>query len=139
MPGRRFRRMDMGVGGTIDGYLVKEGRYSFYFGSNPEFTYAQGGNPNPLFYGTGRYDAERGSAVVLMYPLDPNTWNGKMFVTAHGAGRSFVRGSLRRWEQNLNPGDPLSDISKYERLMLEKGFAVAKTYRSTLSRAATPS
>ena len=130
--GRRFRRMDMGVGGTIDGYLVKEGRYSFYFGSNPEFTYAQGGNPNPLFYGTGRYDAERGSAVVLMYPLDPNTWNGKMFVTAHGAGRSFVRGSLRRWDQNLNPGDPLSDISKYERLMLEKGFAVAKTYRSTL-------
>ena len=33
--GRRYRRMDMGITGTIDGYLAKEGRYSRYFGSNP--------------------------------------------------------------------------------------------------------
>ena len=140
--GRRFRRMDMGISGTIDGYLAKEGRYRFYFGSNPEFTYAQGGNPNPIFYGIGRYDMDKGSELVFMYPLDASTaggsgpggngWNGKMFVTAHGAGRSFVRGTLKRWDLNLNAGSPLSDISKYERLMLEKGYAVAKTYRSTL-------
>jgi len=130
--GRRFRRMDMGVSGTIDGYLAKEGRYRFYFGSNPEFTYAQGGNPNPIFYGIGRYDMDKGSEIVFMYPLDASSWNGKMFVTAHGAGRSFVRGTLKRWDQNLNPANPLSDVSKYERLMLEKGFVVAKTYRSTL-------
>lgn len=132
LAGRRFRRMDMGVSGTIDGYLAKEGRYNTYFGSNPEFTYAQGGNPNPLFYGIGRYDMNKGSEVVFLYPLDASTWNGKMFVTAHGAGRSFVRGTLKRWDLNLSPGSPLSDISKYERLMLEKGYAVAKTYRSTL-------
>ncbi len=130
--GRRFRRMDMGVSGTIDGYLAQQGRYRFYFGSNPEFTYAQGGNPNPIFYGIGRYDMDKGSEIVFMYPLDASSWNGKMFVTAHGAGRSFVRGTLRRWDLNLNPASPLSDVSKYERLMLEKGFAVAKTYRSTL-------
>jgi len=130
--GRRFRRMDMGISGTLDGYLAKEGRYNFYFGSNPEFTYAQGGNRNPLYYGIGRYDAEKGSSVTFLYPLDASTWNGKMFVTAHGAGRSFKRGTLARWDKNLNPGNPLSDISKYERLMLEKGYAVAKTRRSTL-------
>jgi hypothetical protein len=130
--GRRFRRMDMGISGTIDGYLAKEGRYNTYFGSNPEFTYAQGGNRNPLFYGTGRYDMDKGSEVVFLYPLEASTWNGKMFVTAHGAGRSFARGTLKRWDLNLNPASPLSDVSKYERLMLEKGYAVAKTYRSTL-------
>jgi hypothetical protein len=132
LAGRRFRRMDMGISGTLDGYLAKEGRYNFYFGSNPEFTYAQAGNRNPLFYGIGRYDAEKGSSVTFLYPLEANTWNGKMFVTAHGAGRSFKTGTLARWDKNLNPANPLSDISKYERLMLEKGYAVAKTRRSTL-------
>lgn len=137
LAGRQFRRMDMGISGTLDGYLAKEGRYNFYFGSNPEFTYAQAGNRNPLFYGIGRYDADKGSSVTFLYPLDASTpggngWNGKMFVTAHGAGRSFKRGTLARWDKNLSPANPLSDISKYERLMLEKGFAVAKTRRSTL-------
>ena len=129
--GRKFRRMDMGITGTIDGYLAKEGRYNYYFGSNPEFTYAQGGNKNRLFYGIGRYDMEKGSAVIFMYPLEASAWNGKMFVTAHGAGQSFKLGNLKRWDKNLEPGSPLGDISKYEKLMLEKGYAVAKTRRST--------
>lgn len=130
--GRKFRRMDMGISGTIDGYLPKEGRYRFYFGSNPEFTFPQAGNTNELFYGIGKYDAEKGSAVIFIYPLDRSAWNGKMFVTAHGAGASFKTGSLKAWNKNLNPADPLADINKYDRLMLEKGFALAKTKRSTL-------
>ena len=129
--GRKFRRMDMGISGTIDGYIVKEGRYNHYFGSNPEFTYPQAGNKNPMFYGIGRYDAEKGSALIFIYPVDRSAWNGKMFVTAHGAGVSFKVGNLKVWDKNLNPSNPLSDIDAYEKLMLEKGYAVAKTRRST--------
>ena len=129
--GRKFRRMDMGISGTIDGYLPKEGLYDFYIGSNPEFTHPQVGSANPLFYGISRYEADKGSAVIFIYPSDRSTWNGKMFVTAHGAGASFKLGTLKAWDKNLDPSNPLADISKYEKLMLEKGYAVAKTKRST--------
>ena len=47
--GRKFRRMDMGITGTIDGYNPKVGRYNHYFSANPEFNIAQSGNKNPLF------------------------------------------------------------------------------------------
>ena len=129
--GRKFRRMDMGISGNIDGYITKQGRYSNYFLSNPEFTYFQGGNKNQPLYGIGRFEADRGSALIFMYPLDRSAWNGKEWVTVHGAGVSFKEGSLKPWDKNLNPADPLADISKYEKLMLEKGYAVAKTRRST--------
>ena len=129
--GHKFRRLDMGISGTIDGYITKEGRYNHYFGSNPEFTYPQGGNKNPIFYGIGRYEAEKGHAVIFMYPMDRADWNGKMWVTAHGAGVSVKAGNLKVWDKNLDPSNPLSDISAYERLMLQKGYAVAKTRRST--------
>src|ERR1035437_7367755 len=131
MGGHQFKRLDMGIGGTIDGYLTKEGRYNHYFGSNPEFTYPQGGNKNPIIYGIGRYDMQTGSAVIFMYPKEAAAWNGKMFVTAHGAGVSFKAGNLKVWDQNLNPSNPLSDVDAYEKLMLQKGYAVAKTRRST--------
>ncbi|MBI4482182.1 MAG: hypothetical protein HY652_04750 [Acidobacteria bacterium] len=130
--GQKFRRLDMGISGTIDGYTAKEGRYNFYFNSNPEFVFLQGGNTNPFYHGIGRYEAAKGSSMILLYPQDRSAWNGKMFVTAHGAGASFARGTLKAWDKNLDRSDPLKDISKYERLMLEKGFAVAKTRRSTL-------
>ena len=129
--GRQFRRLDMGISGTIDGYIAKEGRYNHYFGGNPEFTYAQAGNKNPIFYGIGRYDMETGSAVIFMYPKDAAAWNGKMYVTAHGAGVSFKAGNLKVWDKNLNASNPLSDVDAYEKLMLSKGYAVAKTRRST--------
>src|ERR1043165_8357391 len=34
LEGRQFRRMDMGISGTIDGYVTREGRYNNYFLSN---------------------------------------------------------------------------------------------------------
>ena len=95
--GRSFRGLDMGISGTIDGYITKESRYSNYFLSNPEFTYPQGGNTNKPVYGIGRYEAEKGSALIFLYPADRSAWNGKMWVTVHGAGASFKGGSLKRW------------------------------------------
>jgi hypothetical protein len=131
--GRKFRRMDMGVSGTIDGYAPKEGRYNHYFSANPEYNIAQSGNKNPIFYGVGEYDMNKGNAVIFIFPLDKSTWNGKEFVTAHGAGVGWNngKGSLKVWDKNLDTANPMKDISKYEKLMLEKGYALAKTRRST--------
>ena len=100
---RNFRRLDMGISGTLDGWVAKQGRYNTYFGTNPEFTYPQGGNKNPIFYGIGRYEADKGSALIFLYSLEPGAWNGKMFVSSHGAGRSFKTGTLKAWDRNLNP------------------------------------
>ena len=43
--GRRYRRLDVGVSGTIDGWAVKEAsaRHRRQFGSAPEFTFTQVG------------------------------------------------------------------------------------------------
>ena len=130
---RKFRRMDMGVSGTLSGYTLKsdEMRYWNYFTVYPEIMFPQAGVRDPYYHGIGRYDMTQGSSMTLLYPLDRSAWNGKMFVTAHGAGRSFATGTLVLWDQNLDKSDSLKDISKYERLMLEKGYAVAKTRRST--------
>jgi len=131
--GRKFRRMDMGITGTIDGFAPKVGRYNHYFSANPEFNIGQSGNKNPIFYGIGQYDMDKGNAVIVIYPLDKSTWNGKEFVTAHGAGVTFDngKGSLKVWNKNLDPANPVEDLDKYEKLMLEKGYAIAKTRRST--------
>jgi hypothetical protein len=54
-----------------------------------------------------------------------------MYVMVHGRGRSFKHGNLKPWNQNLDASDPTSDLSKFERLMLAKGYALAKTHRSS--------
>ncbi len=128
--GRKYHRMDMGISGTLDGYVTKQGQYGNYFLSDPEFLYEQAGITFNRFYGIGHYEAAKGSALIFIYPA-AESWNGKEFVTAHGAGESFKTGSLKPWDKNLNSEDPTKDLSSYEKLMLEKGYALAKTRRST--------
>lgn len=130
LDGKRYRRVDIGITGTIEGYTPTEGVRSAYFTTAPEFVFVQVGNTGTLRQGIGRYEAEKGSAIALLYPEDPGGWNGKMWLTAHGAGPSFTDGSLKPWNKNYDPANPWKDISKHERLMLSKGFALAKTRRS---------
>jgi hypothetical protein len=130
LDGRKYRRLDIGITGTIDGYTATAGVRDAYFTTAPEFVFTQVGNTSELRQGIGRYEAEKGSAVVLLYPEEPGAWNGRMWLTAHGAGPSFREGTLKAWDKNYDSADPWKDISKYERLMLSKGFAVAKTRRS---------
>jgi hypothetical protein len=129
--GAPYRRVDIGITGTIDGMTAKDGPRTNYFTQSPEFVFAQTGNKAPLHHGVGLFKAEEGSALIVVYPTAAGAWNGRMFLTAHGAGASFRHGTLKPWDQNLNPADPLAGLDKYERLMIEKGFAVAKTRRST--------
>jgi len=130
--GRRYRRLDVGVSGTVDGWTVKEDSafQRRQFQSAPEFTFTQVGNVSRRFHGTLRYEASKGMGMTLIYPETGTGWNKKLFVTVHGSGRSFQEGTLQPWNKLFDPSQPLGDISKYERLMLDKGYAIAKTRRN---------
>ncbi len=128
--GRQYRRLDVGVTGTLEGWVVEEGPRSNHFTSAPDFAFTQTGNEYPRFHGILRYEASRGTAMTIIYPEGGTGWNGKLFITVHGSGRSFLGETLKPWNQNFNRSQPLEDISKYERLMLDKGYAIAKTRRN---------
>jgi len=139
---RRYRRLDVGVSGTLSGWVVKEGSRLNHFVSAPEFAFTQTGNHYRRFHGILRYEASKGSGLTLIYPEDRTAWNRKLFVTVHGSGGSFEGGSLRPWNElynlslspqlkaAINSSQPLADISKYEKLMLDRGYALAKTLRN---------
>lgn len=129
--GRDWRRLDIGVSGAVEGYLPKTGQYLNYFTSAPDLVFPQGLNTGPILHGVGAYDMAKGHAITLLYPAARAAWNGKMYVTLHGRGRSFKRGTQKAWNRNLDAANPVGDLSKFELLMLRKGYAVAKTYRSS--------
>jgi len=134
--GRQYRRLDVGVSGIVDGWLVKEGSalHRRQFETAPEFTFTQVGKVYRRFHGIVRYEASKGMGMTLIYPEAGTGWNKKLFVTVHGGSGSFLEGTMKPWDKIFDPSQPLGDISKYERLMLDKGYAIAKTKRNASSR-----
>lgn len=129
--GHRYRRVEMRISGTVDGWAVKEkGPRSIYFTDGPEFVFPQSGHPGKPQRGIARYEAGRGSGMTILYPEDPRRWNGKLFVTAHGAGPYGAVGALlpRDPKRKFNP---LAGVNRYVGLMIDKGYAVAHTMRSS--------
>ena len=126
----RYRRLDVGVSGTVEGWAIKQDLPMPQLASAPDFIYPQGGIHTPRFHGTLRYEASKGTGMTLIYPEIGTAWNRKLFVTVHGSSGSFRQGTLKSWNKLLDPSQPLGDISKYERLMLDKGYAIAKTRRN---------
>ncbi|MCH7803332.1 MAG: hypothetical protein IH937_04545 [Acidobacteria bacterium] len=126
----RYRRLDVGVSGTVEGWAIKQDLPMPQLASAPDFIYPQGGIHTPRFHGTLRYEASKGTGMTLIYPEIGTAWNRKLFVTVHGSSGSFRQGTLKPWNKLLDPSQPLGDISKYERLMLDKGYAIAKTRRN---------
>jgi len=133
---RRYRRLDVGVSGTVDGWIVKEGSdlHRRQFEIAPEFTFTQVGKIYRRFHGIVRYEASKGTGMTLIYPEAGTGWNKKLFVTVHGGSGSFFEGTMKPWNRLFDPSQPWGDISKYERLMLDKGYAIAKTRRNASSR-----
>lgn len=131
LDGRRLRRLDMGLDGTVEGYLPKTGMYINYFTSAPDLVFPAGMNPGPIYHGVAKYQRDTGASMTVVYPVERQAWNGKMWVTVHGRGASFKMGTLKAWNKNLDPADPAADLSKYEKLMLAKGYALVKTRRSS--------
>jgi len=131
--GHQYRRLDVGVSGTVDGWVVKEDLPMPQLVSAPDFIYPQHGLHFSRFHGTLRYEASKGTGMTIIYPEAGTGWNKKLFVTVHGSSGSFLEGTLQPWNRIFDPSQPLGDISKYERLMLDKGYAIAKTRRNAES------
>lgn len=128
--GQKFQRLELRISGTVEGWAAKEGRRFNYFNDAPDIVYTQSGNNNPRFKGVGRYEGSKGSGISLFFPQNPGDWNGKLFVTAHGAGAYGAVGSLLPRDPNAD-FNPLTGVNRYVGLMVDKGYAVAHTMRSS--------
>jgi hypothetical protein len=124
--GRAVHRIDVGLDGTVDGWLAKVGDYKEYFTNAPDLVFPQTWGPREIFFGVAKYERDKGAAMTIVFPADRTAWNRKVFVMVHGRGVSFKDGGLKPWDKNAN------DLDKYDRLLLEKGYAVVKTHRSTV-------
>ena len=127
-PNLQYHRVDMGITGTLSGWIIKQGARQNYFTSGPDFIYTQFGNPDsPRFHGILRYEAAKGTSLTLTYP--ETGWNGKLFVLVHGRSGSFLRGTMRPWDEYFEAEMPF-DANKYEKSMLARGYAIARTRRN---------
>lgn len=129
--GRAYKRLDLGLDGTVEGYLTKTGSYKEYLTNAPDLVFPQSADPGPLFFATAAYQRDKGAAMTIVYPADARAWNRKMWVTVHGRGTSFKEGQLKAWDKNVDRADPLRDLNKYDKLMLAKGYALVKTRRTS--------
>ncbi len=129
--GRRYRRLDIGLNGTTDGYLTKEGDYKEYLTNAPDLVFPQTADPGPVLFGIARYERDKGAAMTVVYPLDRAVWNRKAWVTVHGRGAAFKTGNLKAWNKNLDRAKPAGDLNKYDQLMLAKGYVLVKTRRTS--------
>jgi len=131
--GRTFIRVDMGLDGSVEGYVTKEGKYREYLTDTPELVFPQTQYPNvqqPML-AVAQYEMEKGAAITVIYPKVKSDWNGKLWVAAHGRGRSFRNGSLQIWHDYLDREEPILFFDKLQKNMLAQGYAVAVTMRTS--------
>jgi len=125
-----YRHVELRISGTLEGWATKQGRRFNYFNDGPDFVFTQSGNTTPRYKGIGRYEAETGHGISLFFPQNAADWNGKLFVTAHGAGPYEQVGILLPRDPNA-AFNPLANANRYVGLMVDKGYAVAHTLRSS--------
>jgi len=131
--GKEYVRVDMGLSGTAEGYVTKEGDYNEYLTNAPELVFPQAQHPNvqePMM-AVANYEMTRGAAILLVFPKSRNEWNGKLWVTAHGRGSSFNNGSLKIWHQYM---EKEADLDKLEKAIISLGYALAITKRTSAER-----
>jgi len=128
---RDYVRVDMGIDGTAEGYVTMDGTYHEYLTNSPDLIFEQAATPGNRHLAIARYERLRGSAILLAYPKKRADWNGKLWVIAHGRGRSFRNGQLVIWDRYLDRNNPLDRFDKIDRVMLSKGYAVARTFRTS--------
>src|SRR6476620_133195 len=54
--GRAVTRVDVGLDGTVDGYLSKVGNYKEYFSNSPDLVFPQTWGPREIFFGVAAYE-----------------------------------------------------------------------------------
>jgi alpha/beta hydrolase family protein len=129
--GRPFTRLDIGLDGTVEGFLARTGDYKDYFTNGPDLVFPQTWDARPIYFGVAKYERAKGAAMTVLIPANAADWNGRVFVMVHGRGVSFKQGNLKTWNRNLDPAKPVGDLDKYDRLLLSKGYVVVKTHRTS--------
>jgi len=129
--GRALTRLDVGLDGTVDGYLAKVGNYKEYFSNSPDLVFQQTWGPREIFFGVAAYERAKGASMTIVFPRDKSAWNGKMWVTAHGRGTSFKQGQLKAWNKYVNAANPIEGLDRYDLLMVAKGYTLVKTRRTS--------
>lgn len=128
--GQRYRRVEIRLGGAVEGWASREkGSRAAYFSDGPEFVLAQSGLTGPRSRGVGRYEAATKHGMTILYPEDARDWNGKLYMTAHGAGSYAEVGNLVERDPRAK-FNPHQNINRYVTLMMDRGYAVAHTMRS---------
>jgi hypothetical protein len=122
--GKPLKRIDIGLDGTVDGYVTKTGDFRGYLTNSPDLTFPQTGDPGPYFLAFATYLRSQGAGMTIFYPADAGAWNGKMWVMVHGRGT----GIDHTWDEDLAPGRP-RDPRSYAKLMAAKGYVVVETHR----------
>ena len=129
--GHKFRRIEIRLTGPVEGWASTEkGSRAIYFTDGPDFVFTQSGLTGPRARGIARDEASTGHGMTILYPEDPGHWNGKLYITAHGAGSYGAIGALVPRDPNAK-FNPLQDINRYVTLMIDKGYAVAHTMRAS--------
>ena len=129
--GRGLTRFDVGLNGTVDGYLAKVGNYKEYFSNSPDLVFPQTWGPREIFFGVAAYERAKGASMTIVFPRDRSAWNGKLWVTAHGRGTSFTQGQLKAWNTFVDPANAIDGLDRYDRLIVAKGYALVKTRRTS--------
>jgi hypothetical protein len=129
--GHRYRRVEIRLSGAVAGWVSTEkGSRSAYFTDGPDFVFAQSGLTGPRARGIGRYEAATGHGLTILYPEEPRQWNGKLYMGAHGAGSYGSVGTLIPRDLN-SKFNPLQGVNRYVGTMMDQGYAVAQTMRSS--------
>ncbi len=129
--GRALTRIDVGLDGTVDGYLAKVGNYKEYFSNSPDLVFPQTFGPREIFFGVAAYERSKGASMTLVLPRDRSAWNGKAWITVHGRGASFKEGQLKPWNKYVNTANPIEGLDRYDLLMVSKGYVLVKTRRTS--------
>ena len=119
--GHKFRRVEVRLSGGVEGWASREkGSRAIYFSDGPDFVLTQSNLTGPRSRGVARYEASTGHGMTIFYPEDARHWNGKFFLTAHGAGSYGAIGALIPSDPN-SKFNPLTGINRDVGLMIDKG------------------
>ena len=136
--GGPFVRLYVGLDGTVDGYVSTnpKGDYRGYMTNAPNLVFPQTADEGPVVLAIVNYLKSDGAMMSIIYPIDAAAWNGKVWVTVHGAttrGETLIPTSFDEVDQPIN---------SYDEQMLARGYVVVKTRRTAnaegLSRNANP-
>lgn len=122
--GRQYVRLDVGLDGSTDGYVSTnpKGDYRGYMTNAPDLVFPQTADPGPIVLSVVGYSMNQGAVMSIFYPVDRAAWNGKVWVTAHGANRGGAR--------IFDPFDKIEQaVNSYDEQMLARGYIVVKTRR----------